>query len=374
MANLINSSRMLWRNKYIPRAFVRLYSSDQAEKSLTFDFRSDTVTKPCSGMRSAMAEAPVGDDVFGDDPSVQKLEMYVRDLLQKEAAMFIPSGTMSNLIALGTHCERANEIIIGNKSHIFKYEGGGASAFMGISYCTIPNQNDGTLSLEDIEANIREDDPHCPKTTLICLEDTHNLCGGKPLPLGYASKVAEICKRNNLKLHLDGARLMNSAVALETPVAELVSPFDTVSLCLSKGLGAPVGSVLVGSASFIQKARYLRKALGGGMRQSGILAAAGLFALQNNIANLEQDHINAKRLAHGISKIPGITVEPESIKTNIIYFELDSMNSEQFVSEMNNKGILLGGYSSKTVRAVTHHQINQRGIDLFIKSSREILV
>mmetsp|Transcript_39581 Transcript_39581/g.65304 ORF Transcript_39581/g.65304 Transcript_39581/m.65304 type:complete len:374 (-) Transcript_39581:278-1399(-) len=337
------------------------------------DFRSDTVTAPSAAMRQCIQQAAVGDDVFGDDPTVKHLEAYAAELLGKNAAMFVPSGTMSNLIAVGTHCQRSTEVILGHDAHIFRYEGGGASAFMGVSFCTLPNQPDGTISIQDIEKNIRPDDPHCPRTSLICLEDTHNLCGGVPLPPSFPLKVAGLCQTKGLKLHLDGARLANAAIALHIDMKTLCQPYDSVSLCLSKGLGAPVGSILAGEEDFIQKARYLRKALGGGMRQSGMLAAGGLYALQNNFERLEQDHSNAKRLATEISTLPGVSLLPETVKTNIVYFDISSMSAGMFVSKMKQQGILIGGYGTSKVRAVTSLQVNEDDVQAFISTTKNIL-
>ncbi|RQM21806.1 hypothetical protein B5M09_004624 [Aphanomyces astaci] len=283
---------------------------------------SDTVTQPCARMRQAMATAVVGDDVHGTDPTVRELQRTAADLLGKPAALFVPSygpisvlpllgrpqnsfrcrGTMGNLIAVGVHCNRGDEVILGNKSHVFKYEGGGVSAFLGASMHTVPNQPNGELRLDDVEAAIRDDDPHYPKTKLVIVENTHNTCGGRVVSTDAVAAIGALCVRRGLHLHIDGhhcARLANASVYLDQSMAEMVAPVDSVSLCLSKGLGAPAGSIIAGSEDFIYHATRLRKALGGGMRQSGVLAAAGLVAL-GNIDRLAIDHSNALRLALGL--------------------------------------------------------------------------
>jgi threonine aldolase len=244
------------------------------------DLRSDTVSKPTPEMREAMAEAEVGDDVYRDDPTVNRLEDLAAEMLGKGAALFVPSGTMGNLIALLVHCQRGDEVIVGNKSHIYLNEAGGMSALGGIQPCPIPNQPDGTLGLEEIRASIRTVDVHHPITRLICIENTQNVCGGVPLTPDYTRQVAAVAKESGLSLHIDGARIFNAAVAQNVPVRDLVEPADSVMFCLSKGLVAPIGSILAGTRQFIARGRHLRKMLGGGMRQVGIVAAAGLISLE----------------------------------------------------------------------------------------------
>src|SRR5512147_3228860 len=270
------------------------------------DLRSDTVTKPTPEMREAMAEAQVGDDVYGDDPTVNRLEEVAAEMLGKEAALFVPSGTMGNLLALLVHGQRGDEVIVGNQSHIYLNEAGGMSALGGIQPCPLQNQADGTLALDDILASIRTEDVHHPITRLVCLENTQNICGGVPLSAEYTRRVGELAHRNHLALHIDGARIFNSAVAQNVPGKELVEPADSVMFCLSKGLAAPIGSMLVGSSKFVARARHIRKMLGGGMRQVGVLAAAGLISLEKMTKRLAEDHARAKKLADGLRQIKGV--------------------------------------------------------------------
>src|SRR5512147_1669340 len=260
------------------------------------DLRSDTVTKPTPEMREAMAEAEVGDDVYRDDPTVNKLEELAADMLGKEASLFVPSGTMGNLLALLVHCQRGDEVVVGDKSHIYLNEAGGMAALGGIQPCPVLNRPDGTLALSDILASIRTEDVHHPITRLICLENTQNICGGVPLTLEYTRQVGELAQRNHLALHVDGARIFNSAVAQNVSARQLVEPADSVMFCLSKGLAAPIGSMLVGTKPFIARARHIRKMLVGGMRQVGIVAAAGIISLERMTERLVEDHTRAKRL------------------------------------------------------------------------------
>src|SRR5689334_5573753 len=274
--------------------------------------RSDTVTKPTPEMREAMAEAEVGDDVYRDDPTVNHLEEVAADMLGKEAALFVPSGTMGNLIALLVHCQRGHEVIVGNQSHIYLNEAGGMAALGGIQPCPIQNQSDGTLALDDILASIRTEDVHHPATRLVCLENTQNICGGVPLTPEYTRQVGDLARRNDLFLHIDGARIFNSAAAQNVPVQELVEPADSVMFCLSKGLAAPIGSMLVATQKFISRARHIRKMLGGGMRQVGVLAAAGLISLEKMTKRLSDDHLRAKKLAEGLRQVEGLVIDTNS--------------------------------------------------------------
>ena len=287
------------------------------------DLRSDTVTKPTAAMRRAMYEAEVGDDVLGDDPTVQRLEELAAERLDKEAALFVASGTMGNLACLLSHCGRGDEVILGDQAHCYIYEQGGMAALGGIHPRPVPNQPDGTLDLELIGAAIRSEDDHFPSTRLIALENTHNRCGGAVLPVSYMQAVGELARQQGLRYHLDGARLFNAAVALCVDVRTLVVDCDSVTFCLSKGLAAPVGSVIVGNREFIQQARRNRKVLGGGMRQAGVLAAAGIVALTEMVDRLAEDHANARRLAEGIAELPGIRLNPSAVKTNIVIFALN---------------------------------------------------
>ncbi len=287
------------------------------------DLRSDTVTQPTPEMRAAMAQAAVGDDVYGEDPTVNRLQQMAAEMLGKEAGLFIPSGTMGNLSAVLAHCGRGDEVILGHLSHTFVYECGGISSLGGVHSHQIRNQPDGTLELDDIREAVRSDDPHFPVTRLIILENTHNRCGGVSIDMEYTDQVAAIAREHDIKLHLDGARIFNAAAALGVSARDLAEPFDSVTFCLSKGLCAPVGSVLCGSKKFIHQAHRVRKQLGGGMRQAGILAAAGIVALESMVDRLGEDHVRAEMLGAGLKEIPGILVDPGSPSSNMIYINLD---------------------------------------------------
>ncbi|MEO8408498.1 MAG: low-specificity L-threonine aldolase, partial [Oxalobacteraceae bacterium] len=281
------------------------------------DLRSDTVTQPCTAMRAAMAQAPVGDDVYGDDPSVNRLQALAAELFGFEAALFAPSGTQTNLIALLTHCGRGDEYIVGQQAHTYKYEGGGAAVLGSIQPQPLAHQSDGSLALEDIAAAIKPDDFHFARSRLLALENTF---GGRVLGSAYLRAATDLAHRRGLATHLDGARICNAAVQQDISLKDAVRGFDSVSVCLSKGLGAPVGSLLCGSRSFIEQALRWRKMLGGGMRQAGILAAAGIYALQHNVQRLAEDHDNAQYLAQGLAKIPGLSVQMP--QTNIVYVDV----------------------------------------------------
>ena len=329
------------------------------------DLRSDTVTLPSDEMRQSIANADLGDDVFQEDPTINQLESKSSELFGKEAAIFVPSGTMGNLASILAHCDRGTEIILGDKSHTFLYEGGGISAFGGIHSRQLPNQDDGTLDVEEIKSAIRTENDHFPKTSAISLENTHNMCFGAPLSVEYINSVALIAKENGLKLHIDGARIFNAAVALNVAVKDLVENADSVTFCLSKGLAAPVGSVVCGGEKFIYQVRRNRKALGGGMRQAGILAAAGLLSLNLAESQLLEDHKNAKLLAEGIAQINGLTLDEKKVQTNIIYFGLNSLKltGSQLVSKMENRGIKFFETSSNRFRLVTHYGITRDDIE-----------
>ncbi len=338
------------------------------------DLRSDTVTKPTPAMWAAMAKAEVGDDVYGEDPTVNKLEAMAAERMGKEAAVFVVSGTMGNLTALLAHCRRGDEVILGDKSHTFLYEQGGMAALGGIIPHTVPNQMEGTLCLSDVRDAIRADDPHFARTRLICLENTHNVCNGTPLKPWYMARIAEIAREHHLKIHVDGARIFNAAAALGVDVRELVKDADSVTFCLSKGLCAPVGSVLCGSAEFIAEARRARKVLGGGMRQAGVIAAAGIVALEQMTGRLVEDHARAKRLADGLAEMPTVMVEP--VFTNILYFSLApqvKLTAEEVATRLREYGILIGPRSARSFRAVTHYWIDDEGIERTLKALREIL-
>ena len=329
------------------------------------DLRSDTLTRPTPSMLKAMAEAQVGDDVFGEDPTINKLEEMAADRLGKEAALFVASGTMGNLVSLLAHCGRGDEIILGNLSHTFFFEQGGSAAVGGIHPRTVANQPDGTLKLSEIEAAVRADNIHFPLTRLIVLENTHNLCGGHPLDIDYMQAVGDIARRHGLKIHVDGARFFNAAVALDVKVDQLAAEADSVSFCLSKGLAAPVGSVVCGTRDFIFKARRARKVLGGGMRQAGVLAAAGIVALNEMVDRLADDHANARKLADGLADMPGLSIDPSLIKTDIVYFEVkrDDMTVAELVKRLNDRGIRMLPVGPGRIRAVTHYHITPDDID-----------
>lgn len=328
------------------------------------DLRSDTVTQPTPEMRDAMAHAEVGDDVYGEDPTVNRLQELAAARLGKEAALFVPSGAMGNLAAMLTHCQRGDEAILGDLAHPYFYETGGMAALGGIQPRPLPNQPDGTLKLEDIRAAIREDDVHYPITRLIALENTHNRCNGIPLTAEYTDAVGQLARANKLVLHIDGARLFNAAVALGVPASRLAASADSVTFCLSKGLCAPVGSVLCGSKEFISKALRIRKQLGGGMRQAGILAAAGIIGLEKMVDRLAEDHARAKRLAEGLAELPQVKVSPQY--TNIVRFQLDDgarVKPEEVVAQLAKQNIRIGHSGPWGFRAVTHYWVNDAAID-----------
>lgn len=341
----------------------------------TIDLRSDTVTMPTPAMREAISNAKLGDDVFGEDPTTKRLEKMAAERMGKEAAMLVVSGTMGNLVCILTHCKRAEEVILGDRSHTFLYEAGGMSALGGIHPHTIVNQPDGKMRLEEIEEAIRSDNVHFPRTRLICLENTHNRCSGAALPVEYMKAVAELATNHDLMVHLDGARIFNAAVALKVDVKELACYADSVTFCLSKGLSAPVGSVICGSKEFIAEARRNRKVLGGGMRQCGIIAAAGITALEEMVDRIAEDHSNAQRLANGIACILGLSVEPERVQTNIVYFDIVSrqIKAEEIVSQLGNKGIKILRLGPSRFRAVTHYGINAEDIDFTLTALGEIM-
>ncbi|TNI82450.1 low-specificity L-threonine aldolase [Aeromonas veronii] len=332
------------------------------------DLRSDTVTHPTDAMRQAMLHAEVGDDVYGEDPGVNALEAFGARLLGKQAALFVPSGTMSNLLAVMSHCQRGEGAILGNAAHIYRYEAQGSAVLGSVALQPLPMQRDGTLAFDDIRAVLAPDDAHFVQTRLICLENTHN---GKVLPLSYLQEMGAFVAERGLKLHLDGARLFNAAVASETPVAVIAAPFDSISICLSKGLGAPVGSLLVGTHDFIARARRLRKMLGGGMRQAGILAQAGLFALEQHVTRLADDHRRAKRLAEGLAALPSIELDLSLVQSNMVFLRLREGESAPLLAFMKERGILFSGYGE--LRLVTHLQINDDDIEEVIDAFTEYL-
>mmetsp|Transcript_6352 Transcript_6352/g.8602 ORF Transcript_6352/g.8602 Transcript_6352/m.8602 type:complete len:397 (-) Transcript_6352:89-1279(-) len=332
-------------------------------KDEVVDMRSDTVTTPTPAMRVAMALADVGDDVFECDETVNMFEREAAEALCKEAALFVPSGTMGNLISVMVHCEiRGSEAIVGNTSHMHLYEQGGMAQLAGIHPRVLPNNPDGTIDLELIKASIRPDDVHFPVTRLLVLENTHNKSGGKALSLDYMDSAALLCEENNMKLHVDGARLFNAGASLGVPPSRLIRGANSCSLCLSKALGAPAGGVLVGSKDFIHKARRARKVLGGGMRQVGVLAAAARVALRDMPAVLEQDHANAQLLAEGLNKIDEFCVNPKDIDSNLVYIGTTTFCAATLAAAVVKQNVLVLAVGPNSIRAGVHHQITKEGI------------
>ena len=321
------------------------------------------MTLPSPAMRQAMHKAELGDDVYGEDPTVNRLESLAAELMGKEAAVFVSSGTMGNLISLLTHCERGTEYIVGHRQHTYQSEAGGAAAVGSIHPQVVPTLADGALELAAIEGAIHGEDPHWGRTRLISLENTHNRRGGRALPLDYIYQVRAIADRHSLNLHCDGARLWNAAVALGESPAALAAPFDSLSLCLSKGLAAPVGSIVVGSRDFIYEARRARKVLGGAMRQAGVIAAAGVVALTEMIERLADDHGNARRLSEGLQDLGFQTLHP--VETNIVFFEApEAYGQDQLTARWQERGLLIGRSYGRAFRAVTHYGIEAEDIDL----------
>jgi threonine aldolase len=338
----------------------------------TIDLRSDTVTVPTPAMRQAMATAIVGDDVYGEDPTINRLQEMAAVMLGHEAGLFVPSGTMGNLAAVLAHCGRGDEVILGDKSHTFRYEAGGISALGGVHSYQVLNQPDGTLALDAIQDAIRPDDPHFPVTRLVALENTHNRCGGVVLSPDYIRAVSDLAHQHGLRLHIDGARVFNAAAALGCSVKELSTPADSITFCLSKGLCAPVGSVLCGSREFITRAHRIRKQLGGGMRQAGILAAAGIVALETMVDRLVEDHERARLLAHGLQQNPSILLDPGTPYSNMVFCSLADQvpwDGELVAARLKEKGVLVGGVGSRRFRLVTHYWIDnpavERAVEVF---------
>ena len=339
------------------------------------DLRSDTVTRPTEAMRQAMANAEVGDDVFGEDPTVNKLQMMAAEKMGKQAGLFLPSGTMGNLAAILAHCGRGDEVILGNKAHTFLYEAGGVSALGGVHSYQLPNQPDGTLLLQDIQAAIRSVDAHQPISRLVCLENTHNRCGAVALTADYTQKVGELAHQRGLLLHLDGARLFNAAVVQGVSAKVLAESADSVTFCLSKGLSAPIGSVLCGSSEFITRAHRIRKQLGGGMRQAGILAAAGIVALETMVERLAEDHKRAQSLALGLSFLPWLVMDAGTPYTNMIFMTLaDSFQADakEVAGEMVKLGVKVGVVGNKRFRLVTHYWIDDSAVDKVIQAFKDV--
>lgn len=339
------------------------------------DLRSDTVTLPTDEMRTAMRDAALGDDVFGEDPTVNKLQKQAAELMGKEAGLLVASGTMGNLVCVLTHCRRGEEAILGDKSHIFLNEAASIVHVGGVQPHCVPNQPDGTIHVDDIRAAIRGDNEHWPRTRLICLENTHNRCFGAALTPAYMQSVAGLAQEHGLCVHLDGARIFNAAVALHCDVKELTQYADSLSFCLSKGLSAPVGSIVCGSAEFIKESRRNRKVLGGGMRQAGIIAAPGRVAVETMTTRLKEDHDNARRLAEGIAQVNGLFLDLQRVQTNILYFDLTSetMQPETLVHKCDTKGLKFLQTGPTRFRMVTHYGISTADIDEALNILTEIM-
>ena len=341
------------------------------------DLRSDTVTHPTPAMREAMYRAEVGDDVYGEDPTINRLEQLAAEMVGKEAAIFVPSGTMGNAIALLTHCRRGDEIIMGDRSHTYLYEVGGSARLNGSAVRPVPNLLDGTLDPARLARAFQGDDVHEARTGLLCVENTHNMCGGRVLSPATLQSLAAPARARNLPVHMDGARLFNAAVALNLPASALTQSVDSVMFCLSKGLSAPVGSMLAGSNTFISEARRVRKLLGGGMRQAGILAAAGIVALTEMVQRLAEDHANASKLASGLANIREIIVSPETVETNIVFFGIRGGDGQPadvtpFVEAAARAGVVLSGGDDGRIRAVTHYGISAADIDRALAAIAQI--
>jgi len=326
------------------------------------DLRSDTITLPTDEMRKAMYEAEVGDDVHREDPTINRLEELSAEVMGKEAALFTTSGTMTNLLGVLTNTRPSDEIIVGSEAHIFWYEVGGASTLGGVVIRTVPNEENGKLNAVDVEKAIRAENIHFPTSTLLCLENTHNRCGGAVLTREYTEDISGLAHRHSLKVHLDGARIFNAAIALGVTAKELAAPVDTVGFCLSKGLSAPVGSLFCGTKETIERARKWRKMLGGGMRQAGVIAAAGIVAIEKMVDRLAEDHANARRLAEGLAQISGLSVRPERVQTNIVNFEFPAKVSD-FVVKIGERGVKFLSRGGQSVRAVTNRMVSAEDIE-----------
>jgi threonine aldolase len=339
---------------------------------MPIDLRSDTITRPTPAMREAMARAEVGDDVFGDDPTVIRLEERVAEMLGMEAALFAPSGTMTNQLALRVHTEPGDEILIDANAHIYYYEAGGPAAIAGVMCRCLPGVR-GIFTAADVEAALRPPDQHFAPAKLVCVENTHNRGGGAVWPIERIQEIADISRRHGLRLHLDGARLWNAAVATGISEREYASHFDSVSVCFSKGLGAPVGSALCGTAAFIQRARRFRKMLGGGMRQAGIIAAGALHALEHHRERLAEDHTNARSLAQGLSHLPSLEVDPASVQTNIVLIRTPEIPAAPLAAKLDTAGVRLLAVGPNTLRAVTNLMVSPGEIPAAVQIFERIL-
>jgi threonine aldolase len=345
-------------------------------KSEIIDLRSDTVTRPTPAMRRAMANAEVGDDVYLEDPTVNRLQERAAELLEKEAALFVPSGTMGNQICVRLHTRPGTEVVLEERSHIFNYEMGASALLSGVTLRPARGE-DGILNWSAVRGAIHHGAPYyVTPTSLVALENSHNMAGGAVMPLRTAREICDNAHALGIPVHLDGARIFNAALALETTVAEIARPFDSVMFCLSKGLGAPVGSMIVGKKDFIQQAVSIRKLLGGGMRQVGVLAAAGLVALEESPKALIEDHANAKRLARGLAELRGVRIDPERVETNIAIFDIaeTGLTTAECAAELKSRGVLANGINPREMRMVTHYDVNRDAIEQTLRIVKEILV
>jgi threonine aldolase len=334
------------------------------------DLRSDTVTVPSDGMRAAMAAAPVGDDVYGEDPTINRLQEMAASITGKEAALFVTSGTMGNLLAMMTHCARGDEAICGSEAHVLHYEGGGAAHVANVQLWPVPNDAHGGMRPEDVAGAIRARVGANPHTALLMLENTHNRCSGGVLTVDEMSVLAGVAHGQGAPVHVDGARIFNASAALGVPVSALAATADSITFCFSKGLGAPVGSILCGGQEFIREARRLRRVVGGGMRQAGVLAAAAIYSLEHMVDRLAEDHANARALAAGLAELPGIDIDPASVQTNIVIF--GARDVKALVRALRDAGVLCGP-SGERVRMVTHYGIERGDIDDALARVRDVL-
>jgi threonine aldolase len=335
------------------------------------DLRSDTVTHPTPAMLEAMVTAPLGDDALGDDPTVKRLESLAAERLGKEASLFVASGTMANLVSLLTHCQRSDEAIAGSMAHVVQSEVGGAAGVAGVNIRQVRNDEHGLMDLDEVRSMVRHGESSAPRTALVCLENTHNFCNGSAIPASYTSELAAVARESGAKLHIDGARIFNAAIALETTAKELAREADSVTFCLSKGLSAPVGSLVCGSGEFIERARRNRRMVGGTMRQAGVIAAAGIVALEEMIDRLADDHANARYLAQELSRLPGVEIDPSLVQTNILFWKHRRIDAATLAARLREGGVLCSMVHGR-LRMLTHHGIERDDIDRALEIIREV--
>ena len=342
--------------------------------TIPIDLRSDTVTTPTPVMRRAMAEAEVGDDQYGEDPTVNRLEARFTELVGKEAAVFVASGTMGNLVALLSHCGRGDEAILGDESHVFWYESGGAAALGGIPFNLRPTSRTGELDPAEVARAIRTRRPGYPRTGVVCVENSHNRCGGTVLSPAYLRELTAVTHAQEVPVHMDGARVFNAAAALGIPAAALAAEVDTVQFCLSKGLAAPVGSLVAGSAEFVAAARRQKKMVGGSMRQAGVIAAAGLVALEEMVVRLPEDHARARRLAEGLAQLPGVTIDLDTVQTNIVIFRPPAgLSHAVAIDGFARHGVRVSDYGTRGLRMVTHYEIDDAAIETALRAAVDVM-